>query len=61
MTDFSRWNLEAMPNEAGEIDPSDEAMAKKVQTWLVIQCRVIIEDWLENPAMGREIIHNVAK
>lgn len=50
-----------MPNEAGEIDPSDEAVAKKVQTWLVIQCRVIIEDWLENPAMGREIIYNVAK
>ena len=50
-----------MPNEAGEIDPSDEAVAVKVQTWLVIQCRVIIEDWLENPAMGREIIYNVAK
>ena len=32
MTDFSRWNLEAMANEAGEIDPSDEAVADKVQT-----------------------------
>ena len=32
MTDFSRWNLEAMPNEAGGIDPSDEEVAKKVQT-----------------------------
>ena len=40
-----------MPNEAGEIDPSDEAVAEEVQTWLVIQCRVIIEDWLQNPAM----------
>ncbi|CAH3147307.1 unnamed protein product [Porites lobata] len=27
---LDRWNLEAMPNEAGEIDPSDEEVAKKL-------------------------------